>query len=195
MLMRTWLEIPDSWLLSAAVECLTYCLSQFDDKYYRTDPADGGERAAVDLRAAVRQHLQSLDGALAGLPVVVKAFASGEGLAYILSKAAIIKQGDAADAVSRFTRGFSQADDLFDFVLVGKGKDRADHKLMGECRVPSSFMLFSVARADNSTMCQVRFDSLPKTHRAVESSSPAVTTMATFACSRNTCTWTPSWKR
>lgn len=102
---------------------------QFDDKYYRD--ADGGEHAAVDLRAAVRQHLQSIDGALAGLPIVVKAFASGDGLAYILSKAGIIKQGDAQDVVSRFTRGFSQADDMFDFVLVGKGKDRADHKLMG----------------------------------------------------------------
>lgn len=102
---------------------------QFDDKYYRD--ADGGEHAAVDLREAVRQHLQSIDGALAGLPIVVKAFASGDGLAYILSKAGIIKQGDAQDVVSRFTRGFSQADDMFEFVLVGKGKDRADHKLMG----------------------------------------------------------------
>ncbi|KAK1834233.1 hypothetical protein QBC39DRAFT_399304 [Podospora conica] len=107
----------------------------FDDKYYRDDAADGGERAAVDLRAAVRQHLKSIDdGTLAGLPIVVKAFASGDGLAYILSKAGIIRQGDAQDVVSRFTRGFSQADDMFDFVLVGKGKDRADHKLMAAFR-------------------------------------------------------------
>ena len=116
---------------------------QFDDKYYRDDAADGGERAAVDLRAAVRQHLQSIDGVLAGLPIVVKAFASGDGLAYILSKAGIIRQGDAQDVVSRFTRGFSQADDMFDFVLVGKGKDRADHKLMGmSAPVPSLLLLF-----------------------------------------------------
>ena len=143
----------------------------------------------------MRQHLQSIDGALAGLPVVVKAFASGEGLAYILSKAGIIKQGEAQDVVSRFTRGFSQADDLFDFVLVGKGKDRADHKLMGECPVPSISTFFSVARADNFTWWQVRFDSLPKTHLAVEFSSPAVTIMAMFACSRNTCALIPSRKR
>ncbi|KAK4448364.1 hypothetical protein QBC34DRAFT_381271 [Podospora aff. communis PSN243] len=106
----------------------------FDDKYYRDDPADGGERAAVDLRAAVRQHLQSIGGGLAGLPIMVKAFASGEGLAYLLSKAGIASQGQSQEVVSRFTRGFSQADDMFDFVLVGKGKDRADHKLMAAFR-------------------------------------------------------------
>lgn len=106
---------------------------QFDDRYYHDDAADGGERAAVDLRAAVRQHLQTLGGGLAGLPIMVKAFASGDGLAYLLSKAGIVSQAQSQDVVSRFTRGFSQADDMFDFVLVGKGKDRADHKLMGKC--------------------------------------------------------------
>ncbi|KAK0643759.1 hypothetical protein B0T16DRAFT_459868 [Cercophora newfieldiana] len=106
----------------------------FEDKYYRDDPADGGERAAIDLRAAVRQHLQSIGGGLSGLPIMVKAFASGEGLAYLLSKAGIASQGQSQEVVSRFTRGFSQADDMFDFVLVGKGKDRADHKLMAAFR-------------------------------------------------------------
>lgn len=105
----------------------------FNDKYY-DDPVDGGERAAIDLRAAVRHYLQSIDGGLAGLPIMVKAFASGEGLAYLLSKAGIAAQGQSQEVVSRFTRGFSQADDMFDFVLVGKGKDRADHKLMAAFR-------------------------------------------------------------
>lgn len=79
----------------------------------------------------MKQYLQSIDAALAELPIIIKAFASGEGLAHLLSKAAIIRQ-DAFHYVSRFTWGFSQADDMFDFVLVGKGKDRVDHKLMGE---------------------------------------------------------------
>ncbi|KAK0722641.1 hypothetical protein B0T26DRAFT_642768, partial [Lasiosphaeria miniovina] len=105
----------------------------FDDKYYRyDDPAEGGSRAAVDLCAAVRQYLQATDARLAGLPVVAKAFASGEGLADLFVKAGVARESEAQSVVSRFTSGFSQGDDMFDFVLVGKGKDRADHKLMGE---------------------------------------------------------------
>ncbi len=73
----------------------------------------------------------SVDPSSAGLPVLVRAFASGEGLPYLLAKAGITKQADSHDVLSSFTRSFSQADDMFDFVLVGKGKDRADHKLMG----------------------------------------------------------------
>ncbi|KAL2134833.1 hypothetical protein VTI74DRAFT_10729 [Chaetomium olivicolor] len=107
----------------------------FDDKYYANDMADGGERAAVDLHAAVQGYLKSTDPRLAALPVVTKAFASGEGLATLLVKAGMSTTGDAPRAVSRFTRGFSQAGDTGEFVLLGKGKDRADHKLMGECLI------------------------------------------------------------
>jgi hypothetical protein len=67
---------------------------------------------------------------LAGLPIVAKAFASGEGLATLLVKAGITTRGDSHQVLSRFTWGFSQAD-MVDFVLVARGKDRADHKLMG----------------------------------------------------------------
>lgn len=62
---------------------------------------------------------------------MVKAFAYGEGLANLFIKARIATRDSTQYVVSRFTSGFSQGDELFDFVLVGKGKDRADHKLMG----------------------------------------------------------------
>ncbi|KAK3304970.1 uncharacterized protein B0T15DRAFT_398785, partial [Chaetomium strumarium] len=114
----------------------------FHDKYYTGDTdnsGDGGERVAVDLKAAVQQYLRSIDPALIGLPVVARAFASGEGLAILLVKAGIAKGlEDAAQILSRFARGFSQVDDTFDFVLVGKGKDRADYKVMGLCTPVSS---------------------------------------------------------
>lgn len=100
--------------------------------YYAGDPAEGGERAAVDLQTAVQSYLKLVDPGLATLSVVTKAFASGEGLATLLAKAGMAAPGDSPHVVSRFTRGFSQASDMGDFVLVGKGKDRADHKLMGE---------------------------------------------------------------
>jgi hypothetical protein len=63
---------------------------------------------------------------------MARAFASGEGLATLLAKAGIATPGDSQHVLSQFICGFSQADDLFDFVLVGKGKDRADNKLMGQ---------------------------------------------------------------
>ncbi len=81
---------------------------------------------------AVQHYLKSIDSALAGLPVLAKVFASGQGLATLLMKAGFARgREDALQVVSRFTSGFSQTDDMFDFVLVGKGKDRADYKLMG----------------------------------------------------------------
>lgn len=86
----------------------------------------------MDLRSSVRHYLQSVDPGLASLPVMAKAFASGEGLAHLLAKVGIAKAGDSQRVLLRFTCGFSQADDMFDFVLVGKGKDRADHKLIGK---------------------------------------------------------------
>ncbi|KAK5661101.1 hypothetical protein OQA88_10991 [Cercophora sp. LCS_1] len=125
----------------------------FGDRYYLNDPAGGGQRAAIDLRAAIRQHLQSVGGGLAGLPVVAKAFASGDGLAHLLTKAGLAKPAESPDVVSFFSRGFSQADDLFDFVLVGKGKDRADHKLMASFRQfaenPSCRHIFLAGCHDN----------------------------------------------
>ncbi|KAK4032531.1 hypothetical protein C8A01DRAFT_41030 [Parachaetomium inaequale] len=106
----------------------------FGDRYYTDDPAGGGERAAVDLKTAVQQYLKSVHPRLAGLPIMARAFASGDGLATLMVKAGIAKTGDSQQAMSRFTCGFSQADEMFDFVLVGKGKDRADVKLTGAFR-------------------------------------------------------------
>jgi hypothetical protein len=80
---------------------------------------------------------------------MAKAFASGEGLAYLLTKVGIARPKESQQFLSRFTCGFSQADDMFDFVLVGKGKDRADHKVMGWfCRArlfPQSLILVILA--------------------------------------------------
>jgi hypothetical protein len=114
-------------------------LSQFN---YSGDPSESGKRAAVDLKGAVQHYLKSVDSGLAGLPIVAKAFASGEGLATLLVKAGVATRGDSHQVLSRFTRGFSQAD-MFDFVLVGKGKDRADHKLMGMALVPTLFPMLT----------------------------------------------------
>ncbi|GAB1316540.1 hypothetical protein MFIFM68171_06750 [Madurella fahalii] len=130
-------DVEESVLRSAFVLVLVDADADsylFDEKYYAADAAEGGERAATDLRSSVRHYVQSIDPDFASLPVVAKAFASGEGLAHLIAKAGIAKAGDSQRVLSRFTCGFSQADDMFDFVLVGKGKDRADHKLIGTFR-------------------------------------------------------------
>jgi len=91
----------------------------------------------VNLKTAVQQYLKSVDPRQAGLPIMARAFASGDGLTTLLVKAGIAKPGESQQVLSRFTCGFSQADDMFDFVLVGKGKDRADVKLTGQfCPLP-----------------------------------------------------------
>lgn len=93
----------------------------------------------------MKHHLRSVDESLVGLPVVAKVFASGDGLTHLLEKSAFARPGKSLEVVSLFARGFSQADDLFDFVLLGtpssigqagklRGYDepRVDHKLMGK---------------------------------------------------------------
>lgn len=109
--------------------------TQFSDKYYANNLEEGGKQAAMDLKAKVQEYLQSVEPDLGHLPVIIKAFANGDGLARLLVRAGIIKNDTG---LSLFTSGFSQADDLFDFVLVGKGKDRADQKITGEIILPSS---------------------------------------------------------
>jgi hypothetical protein len=76
---------------------------------------------------------------LPGLPIIVKAFANADGLSQVLVKHKITK---SPDMLWDFVKGFSQACETFDFVLVGSGKDRADEKIKRE---PSSLVptLFS----------------------------------------------------
>ncbi|KAK4247322.1 hypothetical protein C7999DRAFT_14664 [Corynascus novoguineensis] len=125
----------------------------FDDKYYTSDPAEGGKRACHDLKVATQKYLKSVDSRLAELPIMARAFASGEGLANLVTKAGVATPNESQQFVSRFTCGFTQADDMFDFVLVGKGKDRADHKLMGIFRqfveVPSCQHILLACCHDN----------------------------------------------
>ncbi|OJJ07721.1 hypothetical protein ASPVEDRAFT_57018 [Aspergillus versicolor CBS 583.65] len=98
----------------------------FKEDYYKD--IDGGRNAALHLEAAVKEHLKNSHPELANVPVMIKAFANADGLAQILVKAKLIK---SAGSLSSFAKGFSQAHDASDFVLVGSGKDRADEKIKG----------------------------------------------------------------
>lgn len=99
---------------------------QFKDEYYQT--IDGGRQAALNFRESVRGYLKKEQPHLSSLPIVVKAFANGDGLSKLLAKDNIIKP---PLSLIDFAKGFSQAYDTCDFVLVGSGKDRADVKIKG----------------------------------------------------------------
>ncbi|KAL4883362.1 hypothetical protein BJY04DRAFT_184509 [Aspergillus karnatakaensis] len=98
----------------------------FKEAYYKDK--DGGRNAALDLEAAVREHLKSSHPELSSIPIMIKAFANADGLAHLLVKAKLTK---SSGSLIGFATGFSQAFDASDFVLVGSGKDRADEKIKG----------------------------------------------------------------
>ncbi|KAM0626526.1 hypothetical protein ACHAQG_002442 [Verticillium nonalfalfae] len=98
--------------------------SVFRREYYAR--RDGGQGAARDLQAALRQYIGQTMPELSGLPIVLKAFANADGLADTLVRTKMTRSWrDLWD----FAMSFSQACETFDFVLVGSGKDRADEKI------------------------------------------------------------------
>lgn len=91
---------------------------------------DGGKNAAGALWAAVRDHIARF---LSDIPsdyrIVVRVFAHLKGLGSACYNAGIV---DNPTTIEHFARGFSGSKQLFDFVDVGYGKDRADEKITGE---------------------------------------------------------------
>lgn len=106
---------------------LELMLQKFQDEYYRR--ADGGQKAALDLQARVREYFEKAKPDLARLPVVVKAFANVDGMSKFLVNNGMIR---SSSSMSGCAKGFSQASATSDFVLVGHGKDRADKKIKGK---------------------------------------------------------------
>lgn len=99
---------------------------QFKDAYY--NDVEGGRNAALDLEAAVREHLKRSHPELSSVPIMIKAFANADGLAQLLTRAKLTR---GPGSLTSFAKGFSQARDASDFILVGSGKDRADEKIKG----------------------------------------------------------------
>jgi hypothetical protein len=88
----------------------------------------GGEHAADELSARVREYLRGIIPDLEKLDIVVKAFANLEGLGTVLVRTGRLKEMNSLRA---FVTGFSSRLAFFDFVDVGAGKERADHKIRG----------------------------------------------------------------
>ena len=76
----------------------------------------------------------------------VRAFANVDGLAR-----ALVRDGRLQDVsqLRAFATGFSNRLPFFDFVDVGAGKERADHKIHG--RAPPTLTLYTSCHSDQGT--------------------------------------------
>ncbi|EON70086.1 hypothetical protein W97_09352 [Coniosporium apollinis CBS 100218] len=87
----------------------------------------GGRKAAHSLHAEVSEYIQTIESGLpSDVKIVTRVYANVTGLAETCIRAGIV---DKASAIDDFVRGFTRGKNLFDFVDVGPGKDRADDKL------------------------------------------------------------------
>ena len=130
---------------------------QFQDKFLNRDAAGGGE-AAEELLKNVKGYMSSellIDAD--STEVVVRAYANLKGLQSACVQNAWMKVGSSLKC---FGQGFTQRRALFDFVDVGAGKERADHKIKGGAL---RFVLYTLiadsihrdfeATCQRSTMC------------------------------------------
>ncbi|CAK4030169.1 Hypothetical predicted protein [Lecanosticta acicola] len=88
----------------------------------------GGRQAADILKKRVSSWSRT-----ANIPeasqIAVRIYANSKGLAQTCTKAGIV---NSPEVVEDFFRGFTQGGDLFNFIDVGSGKDRADTKMKAD---------------------------------------------------------------
>ena len=96
------------------------------------DAEEGGKTAANLIWTAVRDHVARFLSEIASdYKIVVRVYAHLKGLSSACHNAGIV---DNPANVENFARGFNGSKQLFDFVDVGHGKDRADEKITGNCK-------------------------------------------------------------
>ncbi|KAI9811468.1 MAG: hypothetical protein M1827_005451 [Pycnora praestabilis] len=104
----------------------------FQERFLRNG-ANGGREAADELLGKVKEYLATfLDGYDDKTNVVVRAYANLKDLAYACVKKQLLP---SAIVFENFVSGFTQRQALFDFVDVGAGKERADHKIRENLRM------------------------------------------------------------
>ncbi|KAL8961266.1 MAG: hypothetical protein Q9183_005333, partial [Haloplaca sp. 2 TL-2023] len=96
----------------------------FDDNLIKQGAFGGGE-AASRLLDNIKRHVQQYDGAI-HWKIIIRIYANLEGL---LKKYAYIGFIEQERSLRQFVWGLTQSQPLFDFVDVGQGKERADHKI------------------------------------------------------------------
>ncbi|EKG09369.1 Zinc finger CCCH-type protein [Macrophomina phaseolina MS6] len=87
---------------------------------------EGGSDAAHKLQSEMNHILDVYEGAAGNWSVMVYIYANVEGLSRKLASVGIIK---SPVELYTFTRAFNLHQPLFNFIDVGSGKERADHKI------------------------------------------------------------------
>ncbi len=93
----------------------------------------GGKEAARLLWNSVAEYVnQNLDSIPSNYKIVTRIYANLKGLGDVCQKSGLIEK---SEAIEDFARGFTGSKQLFDFVDVGMGKDRADDKISGKSTI------------------------------------------------------------
>lgn len=91
---------------------------------------DGGREAASMLWAAVRDYVHKhITGLASDFKIMTRIYANLKGLGDVCHRTGILEK---PSLIEDFARGFTGSKQLFDFVDVGSGKDRADDKISGK---------------------------------------------------------------
>ena len=101
----------------------------FDDKLISKGESGGREAAGLLWSAVTTDvHRRIIPGLPSDYKVVTRIYANVKGLGDVCNRSGII---DHPMVMEDFARGFTGSKQLFDFVDVGTGKDRADDKISG----------------------------------------------------------------
>ena len=105
----------------------------FDDHLIQKGEV-GGKEAAGQLWTAVRDYVhQKMTGLSSDYKIVTRIYANLKGLGDVCYRSGII---ESPGILEDFMHGFTGGKQLFDFIDVGSGKDRADDKICGDLLVP-----------------------------------------------------------
>lgn len=91
--------------------------------------SEGGSDAAHKLQSEIRNHILDVyEGAAGSWSIMVHIYANLDGLSRKLASVGLIR---SPVELHTFARAFSLHQPLFNFIDVGSGKERADHKIKG----------------------------------------------------------------
>ncbi|KAF7187199.1 hypothetical protein HII31_11454 [Pseudocercospora fuligena] len=126
-----WREHCDKLFQLLTRDAFAMILIDGDSMIFNTDllrlGEDGGKKAARQLKLAAAKYLASLEGMPKELRIAARLYTNVSGLAQTCVRAGLVS---SVTIVEDFFRGFTYGDDLFDFIDVGYGKDRADGKII-----------------------------------------------------------------
>lgn len=100
----------------------------FEDRLIQNGEAGGKEAAQILWHAVTDFVHRSILKLSSDYKIVTRVYANLKGLGDVCQRTGILER---STLMEEFARGFTGSKQLFDFVDVGSGKDRADDKISG----------------------------------------------------------------